>query len=48
MTTTENFNPIIDSIASNSSKKIKYFVKKLSYKNNKVLIMMICLIHYMI
>ena len=28
----ENFNPIIDSIASNSSKKIKYFVNKLSYK----------------
>jgi Fanconi anemia group M protein len=27
-----NFNPIIDSISSNSSKKIKYFVKKLSYK----------------
>jgi ERCC4-related helicase len=33
---TENFNPIIDSIASNSSKKIKYFVKKLSYKNNNI------------
>jgi ERCC4-related helicase len=32
----ENFNPIIDSIASNSSKKIKYFVKKLSYKNKNI------------
>jgi ERCC4-related helicase len=27
-----NSNPIIDSISSNSSKKIKYFVKKLAYK----------------
>ena len=32
----ENFNPIIDSIASNSSKKIKYFVNKLSYKRKDI------------
>ena len=34
--TFENFNPIIDSIASNSSKKIKYFVNKLSYKRKDI------------
>ena len=34
--TEERSNPIIDSIASNSSKKIKYFVKKLSYKNKNI------------
>jgi len=32
----ENFNPIVDSIASNSSKKIKYFVNKLSYKRKDI------------
>ena len=32
----ENFNPIVDSIASNSSKKIKYFVNKLSYKKKDI------------
>ncbi len=32
----ENFNPIIDSISSNSSKKIKYFVQKLSYKTKDI------------
>ncbi len=32
----DNFNPIIESIASNSSKKIKYFVNKLSYKSKNV------------
>jgi len=32
----ENFNPIVDSIASNSSKKIKYFVNKLSYKRKNI------------
>jgi ERCC4-related helicase len=32
----ERPNPIIDSIVSNSSKKIKYFVKKLSYKNKNI------------
>lgn len=32
----ENFNPVIDSIASNSSKKIKYFVNKLSYKRKNI------------
>ncbi len=32
----ESFNPIIDSITSNSSRKIKYFVKKLSYKNKNI------------
>jgi Fanconi anemia group M protein len=32
----ENFNPIFDSIASNSSKKIKYFVNKLSYKRKDI------------
>jgi len=28
----ENFNPIMDSISSNSSRKVKYFLTKLSYK----------------
>lgn len=28
-----NFDPILDSIASNSNRKIKYFMKKLSYRN---------------
>src|SRR6185312_5894820 len=32
----ENFNPIVVSIASNSSKKIKYFVIKLSYKRKDI------------
>ena len=32
----ENFSPIVDSIASNSSKKIKYFVNKLSYKRKNI------------
>ena len=34
--TEENFNPIMNSISSNSSKKIKYFVKKLSYKKKDI------------
>jgi len=32
----ENFNPIVDSIASNSSKKINYFVNKLSCKRKDI------------
>nr|MBA3283650.1 DEAD/DEAH box helicase family protein [Nitrosopumilus sp.] len=28
----EYFNPVMDSISSNSSRKVKYFLKKLSYK----------------
>ena len=32
----ENFNPIMDSIASNSIKKIKHMVKKLSYNKNYI------------